>query len=268
MFEPNDEPLWAKIRQNVGAFMMGLFRQGAFQGATPDEAFFVKCDGETTTAGRPQRRHRQHRGRVRAAQAGGVRRHQDPADAGQIVQIEEVRHGQWIRQSTPQRHDPYKKFKFRVYNGQENVLGVSKVGALKRTTEVVKHRTAARTASTTSRRAARRSMRSRSSAASPTITSSRSGPTWSLRGRRDASTNLAQYKRELTLEFLNERGQVAIRYFLHGCWVSEYTALPELDANGNHIALESLKIELEGWERDPQTVEPLETDDVPASPIA
>ena len=49
VFEPNDEPLWAKIRMNVGAFMMRLFRQGAFQGSTPDKAFFVKCDGETTT---------------------------------------------------------------------------------------------------------------------------------------------------------------------------------------------------------------------------
>ena len=49
VFEPNDEPLWAKIRQNVGAFMTQLFRQGAFQGSTPDKAFFVKCDGETTT---------------------------------------------------------------------------------------------------------------------------------------------------------------------------------------------------------------------------
>jgi phage tail sheath protein FI len=50
VFEPNDEPLWAKIRQNVGAFMMSLFRQGAFQGDTPGKAFYVKCDGETTTA--------------------------------------------------------------------------------------------------------------------------------------------------------------------------------------------------------------------------
>ncbi len=49
VFEPNDEPLWAKIRMNVGAFMMRLFRQGAFQGSTPDKAFFVKCDDETTT---------------------------------------------------------------------------------------------------------------------------------------------------------------------------------------------------------------------------
>ncbi|MGH7901625.1 MAG: phage tail sheath family protein [Thermodesulfobacteriota bacterium] len=49
VFEPNDEPLWAKIRLNLNAFMMGLFRQGAFQGSTPDKAFYVKCDGETTT---------------------------------------------------------------------------------------------------------------------------------------------------------------------------------------------------------------------------
>ena len=49
VFEPNDEPLWAQIRLNVGVFMNGLFRQGAFQGATPKEAYFVKCDKETTT---------------------------------------------------------------------------------------------------------------------------------------------------------------------------------------------------------------------------
>jgi phage tail sheath protein FI len=49
VFEPNDEPLWASIRMNLNAFMLSLFRQGAFQGSTPDKAFYVKCDGETTT---------------------------------------------------------------------------------------------------------------------------------------------------------------------------------------------------------------------------
>jgi hypothetical protein len=49
LFEPNDEPLWAQIRLNLGAFMHNLFRQGAFQGKTPREAYFVKCDSETTT---------------------------------------------------------------------------------------------------------------------------------------------------------------------------------------------------------------------------
>jgi len=49
VFEPNDEPLWALIRLNVGVFMNGLFRQGAFQGSTPQQAYYVKCDSETTT---------------------------------------------------------------------------------------------------------------------------------------------------------------------------------------------------------------------------
>ena len=49
VFEPNDEPLWAQIRLNVGAFLQNLFRQGAFQGSTPRDAYFVKCDRETTT---------------------------------------------------------------------------------------------------------------------------------------------------------------------------------------------------------------------------
>src|SRR5690606_40495126 len=49
VFEPNDEPLWAQIRLNLGAFMNTLFRQGAFQGRTPKDAYFVKCDKETTT---------------------------------------------------------------------------------------------------------------------------------------------------------------------------------------------------------------------------
>jgi len=49
VFEPNDEPLWGQIRMSVGAFLQDLFRKGAFQGATPRDAYFVKCDAETTT---------------------------------------------------------------------------------------------------------------------------------------------------------------------------------------------------------------------------
>ena len=49
VFEPNDEPLWAQVRLNIGAFMQGLFRQGAFQGASARDAYFVKCDNQTTT---------------------------------------------------------------------------------------------------------------------------------------------------------------------------------------------------------------------------
>ena len=80
----------------------------------------------------------------------------------------------------------------------------------------------------------------------------------------DAAMDLVNYKQELTLEVMNEKGHVALRYFLHGCWVSEFTAVPELDANANAIAIESIKVELEGWDRDPATPEPYEGDPVPA----
>jgi phage tail-like protein len=165
------------------------------------------------------------------------------------------------------RYEPYKNFKFRIVYNNKIVFGVSKVGALKRTTEVVKHRHGGMNSydhkswgrSTFDALTLERG-----------ITHDHDFEEWAqmvASWAGDASANLAQYKRELTLEFLNERGQVAIRYFLHGCWVSEYTALPELDANGNHVALETLKIELEGWERDATTLEPDETDDVPTVAI-
>ena len=80
VFEPNDEALYGQIRLNVGAFMNNLFRQGAFQGATSREAYFVKCDSSTTTRERSQSRHREHRRGLRAAQAGRVRRDYAAAD--------------------------------------------------------------------------------------------------------------------------------------------------------------------------------------------
>jgi phage tail-like protein len=76
--------------------------------------------------------------------------------------------------------------------------------------------------------------------------------------------DLVGYKKELTLEVMNEKGQVALRYFIHGAWVSEFTAIPQLDANANSVAIETIKIEMDGWERDKDTQEPKEaTDPVP-----
>jgi phage tail-like protein len=77
--------------------------------------------------------------------------------------------------------------------------------------------------------------------------------------------DLVNYKKELTLEIMNEKGHVAKRYFLHNCWVSEFTALPDLDANANAVAIENIKIELEGWERDEQTKEPDEKSPAPVT---
>jgi phage tail-like protein len=74
----------------------------------------------------------------------------------------------------------------------------------------------------------------------------------------DPTMDLAGYKKDLTLEMMNEKGQVALRYFLFRCWVSEFTAVPDLDANANAVAIEHLKLELEGWQRDIDTTEPSE----------
>ncbi len=161
------------------------------------------------------------------------------------------------------RYDPYKNFKFRIIWDGKPVLGVSKVGALKRTTEVVKHRSGGDNSSD-------HKSPGRTTYDGLTlergITHDREFEKWanmvhSYAG--DASMDLVNYKKELTLEVLNEKGHVAFRYFLHGCWVSEFTTVPDLDANANAVAIEHLKIELEGWERDEDTKEPDEAAAVP-----
>jgi phage tail-like protein len=164
------------------------------------------------------------------------------------------------------RYDPYKNFKFRVLWDGRTVLGVSKVSALKRTTEVVKHRDGGDNSS---------DHKSPGRTSYEAITMER-GLTHDVEFEKwanivhayagDPTMDLANYKKELTLEVLNERGHVAKRYFLHGCWVSEFTAVPDLDANANAVAIENIKVELEGWERDAETKEPDEKSAVPAAP--
>ena len=80
----------------------------------------------------------------------------------------------------------------------------------------------------------------------------------------DAAMDLVNYKKELTLEVMNEKGQVALRYFLHGCWVSEFTAVPDSRRQCQCDRDRVIKIELEGWERDLDTKEPDEAAPVPA----
>jgi len=164
------------------------------------------------------------------------------------------------------RYDPYKNFKFRVLWDGRTFLGVSKVGALKRTTEVVKHRDGGDNSS---------DHKSPGRTSYEAVTMER-GITHDAEFEKwanivhayagDPTMDLANYKKELTLEVLNERGHVAKRYFLHGCWVSEFTAVPDLDANANAVAIENIKVELEGWERDAETKEPDEKSAVPAAP--
>jgi len=157
------------------------------------------------------------------------------------------------------RFDPYKNYKFIVKWDGRTVLGVSKVGALKRTTEVVKHRSGGEN-SIDHKSPGRTSYEGIS--VERGITHDLEFEKWASAVHTyegDSLMDLAGYKKELVLEMMNEKGQVALRYFLHACWVSEYTAVPDLDANANAVAIQSLKIELEGWERDADTTEPDES---------
>ncbi len=161
------------------------------------------------------------------------------------------------------RFDPYKNFKFRILWDDKPVMGVSKVSALKRTTELVKHRDGGDNSTD-------RKSPGRTSYEAITVerglTHDPEFEAWANKVHPysgDTAMDLAAYKKNLTLEMMNEKGHVVYRYFLYDCWVSEYTAIPELNANANAVAIESLKIELEGWDRDKDTKEPNEADDVP-----
>jgi phage tail-like protein len=158
------------------------------------------------------------------------------------------------------RFDPYKNFKFRVKWEGRYVAGVSKVTALKRTTELVEHREGGSPST---------SVKSPGRTKFEPITMERgvthdpefeawAGKVWNLGSGLGAEVSLKDFRRDITVELLNEAGQIAIAYQVRRAWVSEYQALPDLDANANATAIESLKLEHEGWERDPDVPEPTE----------
>lgn len=159
----------------------------------------------------------------------------------------------------PTRHDPYKNFKFRVKWDGQYVAGVSKVSALKRTTEVIEHREGG-DPSRANRRAGRNSRQSRWSAGSPTIRPFEqwANKVWMLGASAGAEASLKDFRKDLVIEIYNEAGQLALAYKVLRCWVSEFQALPDLDANASSVLLQHIKLENEGWERDTSVVEPTE----------
>jgi phage tail-like protein len=154
------------------------------------------------------------------------------------------------------RFDPYKNYKFQLELDNRVVAGVSKVSALKRTTEVVKHRSGGENSidhKSPGRTTYEAITLERGLTHDPEFEA------WANRVHHyggDSLMDLDGYKRELTLVVMNERGQPVYRYFIHNCWVSEFTAIPDLDANANAVAIEMIKLENEGWERDLATTEP------------
>lgn len=158
------------------------------------------------------------------------------------------------------RFDPYKNFKFRVKWDGKYVAGVSKVSGLKRTTEIVEHREGGDPS--TSRKSPGR-------AKFEAITLERgvthdvafeqwANKVWNFGSGLGAEVSLKDFRKDLIVELYNEAGQLVLAYKVFRAWVSEYQALPDLDANANAVAIQTLKLENEGWERDYAVVEPAE----------
>lgn len=158
------------------------------------------------------------------------------------------------------RFDPYKNFKFRVKWDGRYVAGVSKVGGLKKTTEVVEHRVGGDPSS--SRKSPGRT-KYEGITLERGVTHDKEFEQWATKVWRmgaglGGEVSLSDFRKDITIEIYNEAGQLAIAYNVYRCWVSEYQAVPDLDANANAIALEHIKLENEGWLRDLAVTEPNE----------
>ena len=159
-----------------------------------------------------------------------------------------------------QRFDPYKNFKFRVKWDGKYVAGVSKVGTLKRTTEVVKHRDGGDPSSSrkTPGRTEYEAISLERGVTHDLEFENWARLVWNFGSGLGAEVSLKNFRKEIIIEVYNESGQKAIAYKLYRCWVSEYQALPDLDANANAVAIQHIKLENEGWERDVEVPEPSE----------
>ena len=159
-----------------------------------------------------------------------------------------------------QRFDPYKNFKFRVKWDGRYVAGVSKISALKRSTEVVEHREGGDPSS---------SRKSPGRTKFEAVTLERgvthdteferwANKVWNFGSGLGEEVSLKDFRKDIIIEMYNEAGQLGIAYKLFRCWVSEYQALSDMDANANAVAIQTLKLENEGWERDYDVTEPAE----------
>ena len=152
-----------------------------------------------------------------------------------------------------QRLDPYKNFKFRLKWDGKCVAGISKLTVgLNRTTEVVQYRQGGDPS--TSRKSPGRTkydaVTLEQGVTHDTEFQSWANNVWAFGGGLRSEISLKNFRKDIILEFYNEAGQLTIAYRLHRCWVSEYLAMPDLDANANAVAIQHIKLENEGWERD------------------
>jgi phage tail-like protein len=162
--------------------------------------------------------------------------------------------------TNPARLDPYKNFKFRVKWDGQYIPAISRVTGLLRSTEVVEHREGGDPS--TSRKAPGRTQ-------FEAITLERgltddaafedwANLVWKLGASLGSEVALNEFRKDIFVELYNEAGQLVRAYKVFRCWPSQYRALPDLDANANAIAIEHIKLENEGWERDTSVFPPVQ----------
>jgi len=157
--------------------------------------------------------------------------------------------------TNPQRYDPYRNFKFKIKIDNQYVAGLSKCSAIKKTTEMVEWREGGDPSTT-------HKLPGKTKYDAITLTAGVSHDTtfesWANlvnNFQGDAAMSL----KNIIIDVFNEAGQKALSYKVYRCWVSEYQALPELDASANAVMIQTIKLENEGWERDTSVTEPQET---------
>jgi phage tail-like protein len=158
------------------------------------------------------------------------------------------------------RFDPYKNFKFRVKWDGRYVAGVSKVSALKRSTEVVEHRNGGDPSSS-------RKSPGRTKYEAVTLERGVTHDTeferwanrvWNFGSGLGKEVSLKDFRKDIIIEVYNDAGQLVLAYKVYRCWPSDFQTVSDLDANANAVAIQTLKLENEGWERDIEVREPSE----------
>jgi phage tail-like protein len=158
------------------------------------------------------------------------------------------------------RFDPYRNFKFRIKWDNQYVAGLSKCSALRKTTEVTTWREGGDPSHS-------RKLPGKTTYEPITLEAGVTHDTafeeWANKVNNfqgDAAMSLRDFRKDpVTIDVFNLQGRKVLSYIVHRCWVSEFQALPELDASGNAVMIQQIKLENEGWERDTTVVEPTET---------
>jgi phage tail-like protein len=158
------------------------------------------------------------------------------------------------------RYDPYKSYRFLVYFGASAspVAAVSKVSGLKRSSDVIEYKEGGNAIILKGLGRTKYEPITLERGVTHDTDFSAWANAAQVLDKGAPNTSLKNLRKEVRIDLLNEEGQPALRFFVHRCWVSEYQALPDLDAGANAIAIEHIKLENEGWEQDTSLTEPTE----------